>query len=118
MTETIRTPWTVASDPRYRQQSFVPLSLEPTDPHPLPAWDLDGVAWYDADPPPRFHDHIAQSVGSFPELGGEVWRCPCGAFGGPLEPWVLLDKRRAAPGWLRRLLTRRGTIRMEERNNG
>lgn len=103
-------PIKVMGDPRYVQQSFAPLSLEPAEPRLVPAWDLDGLTWFDADPPPRWHEHWAQTVGSFPETG-EVWRCPCGAFGGPLEPWVLVDKRRVAPGkpgLFRRLLVALG----------
>jgi hypothetical protein len=49
--------------------------------------DLNGVPWFEAPAPPLFHRHWAQTSG----LG--MWRCPCGAIGGPGEPWVLLDRR-------------------------
>lgn len=107
-------PIKVVAEPRYQQQSLMPLSPDSTEPLTVPAWDLDGTLWLDADPPPRWHEHWAQSVGSFPEWGGEVWRCPCGAIGGPLEPWVLLDKRRVAPGRVRRLLVRLGVRGRDE----
>ena len=92
-------PATVKADPRYQQTTYV---VPGSKPQAVPEWNLDGVAWLDAPAPPRRHKHWAQSVGSFTELGGEVWRCPCGAIGGPLERWLLLDKQRTAPGWVRR----------------
>lgn len=95
-------PATVRREPRYQQKTF---ELPGHAPYATPAWDLDGVAWFDAPAPPRFHDHWPQSVGQYPEFG-ELWRCPCGAIGGPAEPWVLFDKRRVAPGRLRRFWSR------------
>lgn len=102
-------PATVTVEPRYQQQSFTSFTLG-TDPRMMPVWDLDGVAWLDADPPPRWHKHWPQTVGILTGAR-ETWRCPCGAHGGPLERWILLDKQRVAPSWIRRLLVSVATAR-------
>ena len=51
----------------------------------LPIWHLDGVDWHRAPAPPKQHEHWAQTVGHL-HIGEEVWRCPCGAMGGPARP--------------------------------
>lgn len=40
---------------------------------------LDGISWYDADPPPSQHNCWAQTRAIY--NGGYIERCPCGAFG-------------------------------------
>jgi hypothetical protein len=69
-------PHIVAAEPRYRADVFDEM------------WNLDGLPWVDAPPPPRAgHRHVAQTVGY---LGlDEIWRCPCGAI-----------SRRGEFGWL------------------
>ena len=65
---------------------------------------VDGVAWYEAPPPPAKHEHWAQTTGTT-AFGLElVERCPCGAIrtlGGPkiLAEWGYIppDKPRVIP---------------------
>jgi hypothetical protein len=55
---------------------------------------LDGVPWFQAEPPPRKHQHAAQTRALM--HGSYVERCACGAFGP--EPFFMLgrDKPRVA----------------------
>jgi hypothetical protein len=71
-----------------------------------PTRHLDNVPWYDAPAPPRRHRHWAQTKGVVSER--EVWRCPCGAFGGPQETWMLLDAPRVRPSFWTRLRRQHG----------
>jgi hypothetical protein len=93
MTSFIVVPEVVEANPRYQQVVFR-LSVDPeVKPHALPNWNLDGVVWTEADPPALFHKHWPQTVGLDGPLY-EIWRCPCGAFGGPSGRWTMLDRRR------------------------
>lgn len=94
-------PTIVATDARYEQQHYHPHMPELGK---APIWHLDGISWSATPPPPRRHRHWAQTVG-YAALD-EVWRCPCAAYGGPLEPWVSLGERRVArrSRWWRRFL--------------
>jgi hypothetical protein len=106
----IFTPSIVQAEPRYQQKMSWPLTYKAHlgEPQEQPFWNLDGKDWYEAEAPPRVHQHWAQSVGQLDGPFDEVWRCPCGAIGGPREPWVLLDKRRTRsddkPSFWRRYL--------------
>lgn len=87
------TPAIVSREPRYVQEvqhSLRAGSYPDHEPEPQPVWDLDGVHWADAEPPPRRHDHWAQTVGNIDGMG-EVWRCPCSAYGDPFGPWMHLS---------------------------
>lgn len=88
-------PRIVKAEPRYKQADSskftIVLNGEPKlEPELMPIWELDGVGWFDADPPPRRHDHVAQSVSWID--GEEIWRCACGANGGPREPWHYITR--------------------------
>lgn len=55
----------------------------------------DGVPWWEAPVPRRFHRCRVQTMG---KLGSEwIYRCACGAVGGP--KW---------PGWINRNARRKG----------
>ena len=54
----------------------------------------DGLWWYEVPPPPKRHEHWAQTTGV--TLTQTVRRCPCGAFDSPFG-WVYLDPPRVAP---------------------
>jgi hypothetical protein len=57
---------------------------------------LDGVPWWEAPPPPREHEHWAQTTGTL-QVFEQVERCPCGAIRSNIRPnWVLLDPPRVA----------------------
>jgi hypothetical protein len=96
----------MSRDPRYQQESFVPwvnLGETPVE-MPLPVWNLDGVSWADAPPPPRRHQHWPQTTG----VAGEYFeRCPCGATWTRREGWYSWPQARVAeprlPAWLDRL---------------
>lgn len=59
-------------------------------------WNLDGVLWHKADPPPLFHRHVAHSVW-FDLHRRENWACPCGARRQPDGPWFMRDWGRTGP---------------------
>jgi len=77
-------PSTVRAEPRYQQLDgrkfliIIPPEADP-GPSPMPLWNLDGVEWSEAPPPPKRHEHWAQTVACL-KPGEEVWRCPCGAI--------------------------------------
>lgn len=108
-------PTIVVSDPRYQQQCGSSLFARGFDEQgnlirdesSLPLWHLDGIGWYDTAAPPRRHKHWAQTVGLVDHE--EVWRCACGANGGPKEPWVHITPHHAryAPELERRSLWRK-----------
>ncbi|MEV0830879.1 hypothetical protein [Nonomuraea rubra] len=54
----------------------------------------DGLTWYDAPVPPRWHRCFAQSA-----LGG-TRRCPCGAMNIG-SGWAFKNERRKNPIWAR-----------------
>jgi len=96
-------PAIVQSEPRYQQATEPGLRLFGVSSEPerkMPIWNLDGIEWFEADPPPRFHEHWAQTVGRL-DLRSTIYRCPCGAHGGPWESWLLLGQRRTR-GWFKR----------------
>lgn len=95
----VNIPPIVAAEPRYQQVEYSAFPDQP--PQAVPLWNMDGATWHEAPPPPRWHTHWAQTVGFSQDR--EVWRCACGAMGGPLEPWALLHRRRVAPGWFGKL---------------
>jgi hypothetical protein len=110
-------PEIVKAEPRYRQKMIgdewagtpdIPQWMKPREPSPMPIWHLDGVDWYKAPPPPKRHEHWAQTVGCL-KFGDEMWRCPCASMGGPARPgrggqiiWVHLDEPRVAAAPRRR----------------
>lgn len=106
------TPTIVRGDPRYQQEAtravFATHLTIPSE--PVPIWHLSGVAWHDAPSPFILHRHWAQTVGIV--SGDEVWRCPCGAHGGPYDRWVLLDRRDVSWRWWQRE-PRRGLVSMD-----
>jgi len=55
--------------------------------------DRDGVNWFDAPLPRRWHRCRAQSRGN---LGGHVYRCACGAISPDGKYWLERNSRRAA----------------------
>lgn len=77
-------PGIVRAEPRYQQfdgrkfLSAIPLEAD-HGPSPMPVWHLDGIEWFEALPPPKRHEHWAQTVACL-KIGQEVWRCPCGAI--------------------------------------
>lgn len=58
----------------------------------LPLWHLDGVPWYDNEPPTRWHTHWAQTRGVL--SGTCIERCPCGAIGDGNGIWIMTDPPR------------------------
>lgn len=71
-------PEVVRGDPRY---------VRVLSPRPVRrrVWNLNGVDWSEADPPPYEHTHWAQTVAVTGQT--ERWRCACGASAGPGEDW-------------------------------
>lgn len=107
-------PAIVTAEPRYQQRVFhsEDFLIAHDDHHreesrAMPLWNLDGVAWVEAAPPPLWHRHWAQTVALL-WLGEEMWRCPCGAHGAPHRPWIHLsrDAARRRP-WVARWWRRR-----------
>ena len=96
-------PLIVAAEPRYQVSTFQHWDFELGQrlTQTIPGmWNLNGVLRCDHEPPSWFHRHWAQTVGV---VDDEVWRCPCGAFGGPGQPWVHLhwrEIRRRKPRWI------------------
>jgi hypothetical protein len=54
--------------------------------------NLDGVDWYAAPAPPKFHKHWAQTCGWVDYLR-LIERCPCGAYREG-KRWDMIDKPR------------------------
>jgi hypothetical protein len=56
---------------------------------------LDGVSWSDAPLPPVNHECWAQTRGWY-KMFERIYRCACGAVGGPGEPWIRKNERQRA----------------------
>jgi hypothetical protein len=65
--------------------------------------DLDGVSWFDAPVPSRWHRCTAQTKGFFRD-SGVVHRCACGAISRGDGYWMERNSRLQRPrSWLHRL---------------
>lgn len=78
------TPEVVRNQPRFRQATGERWGEPETL---LTVWNLDGLHWTEAPVPRWWHRHWPQTVGQDGPLR-EIWRCACGAYGGPSQRWT------------------------------
>jgi hypothetical protein len=76
---------------------FAIPGIEPREPVQLNTWNLDGVWWYEAPKPRRFHRCRVQTFG-YLRSGATVERCACGGIRmDSLGPWIDRNSRRIDP---------------------
>lgn len=104
-------PSSIATDGRYVQIADRPIIGRVSDvlddivtDRATGLWHLDGVPWWDASIPGRWHRHWIQSVGWTDDWTGggkaELHRCACGAIrtlDGPYSGWMGRNERRRSP---------------------